>query len=262
MTLVLTTTHQFKFIALLYGWRRLKLKPIVRIAPALLLATVCAIGFTFAGGFSSQIQLGRDNIGSAILLDGANCGVTSNVTFTISQFLSYEKLVASLMGTANNYVQQCYSMNSTGLTDCNYFASQRLPGFADNAAPCPFKDSLCRNNSTNLALDTGFISTDAHLGLNAPPEERLFIRHKLHCAPLLTQGHSSVHGNYTRYDYGPAWVLTDPESKWSQGYVNYTYEVENLESQYTLLNGGTMIEQSYMMRSVILRHVLFQRRIV
>lgn len=232
-----------------------------RIAPALLLAMVCTIGFTLAGGFSSQIQLGNDNIGSAVLLDGANCSVITNVTSTMGQ-LAYEKLSASSISTANNYAQQCYSANSTGLTDCNYFVSQRLPGLVDNSAPCPFKESLCRSNSTNLALDTGFISTDAHLGLNAPPEERLFIRHKLQCAPLVTEGHSSVHGNHTRYNYGSQWALTDPESDFSEGYLNYTYAVESLEDQYRVLDDATAIEQSYMLRSVILRCALSERDFV
>ncbi|KAI7778233.1 hypothetical protein LA080_002498 [Diaporthe eres] len=183
----------------------------------------------------------------AVLLDGANCSVITNVTSTMGQ-LAYEKLSASSISTASNYAQQCYSANSTGLTDCNYFVSQRLPGFVDNSAPCPFKESLCRSNSTNLALDTGFISTDAHLGLNAPPEERLFIRHTLHCAPLVTEGHSSVHGNYTRYNYGSQWALIDPESDFSEGYLNYTYAVESLEDQYRVLDDATAIEQSYMLR--------------
>lgn len=199
--------------------------------------------------------MGSDNIGSAVLLDGINCSIITNVSSTIGQ-LSYETLSANTINAASNYAQQCYSANSTGLTDCNYFVSRRLPGFIDNAAPCPFKDPLCRSNSTNLALDTGFINTDAHLGLNAPPEERLFIRHKLQCAPLLTEGHSSVHGNHTRYNYGSQWALIDPESDFSEGYLNYTYAVESLEDQYRVLDDATAVEQSYMLRSVILRFPL------
>lgn len=247
--LCLTSTSQFKFVALLHAWRRSSFKSTARIGPALLLALVCTIGFTVAGGFSSQIQLGSDNIGSSVLLDGSNCGIITNVSSTIGQ-LSYEKLSASSINAASNYAQQCYSANSTGLTDCNYFVSQRLPGFVDNAAPCPFKDTLCRSNSTNLVLDTGFINTDTHLGLNAPPEERLFIRHKLKCAPLRTQGYSSVHGNHTRYNYGSQWALIDPETDFSEGSLNYTYAVENLEDQYRVLDDGTATEQSYMLRLV------------
>lgn len=221
-----------------------------RIAPALILAMVCTIGFTVAGGFSSQIQLGSDKIGSAVLLDGTNCSVIGNLT-SISEQMAHTKLTTRLIGTANNYVQQCYSTNSAGLTDCNYFVSQRLPGFIDKTAPCPFDSSLCRSNSNNLALDTGFIDTDAHLGLNAPPEERLFIRHRLHCAPLLTEGHVSVNGNYTQYDYGSQWGETgDAESGYSPGLLNHTHEVENLDNQYARMDGSIPIEQTYMLRLV------------
>lgn len=209
---------------------------------------ICTIGFTIAGGFSSQIQLGSDSVGSTVLLDGTNCGLVLNNNMSMSNILAYEKLSASLVSTASNYVHECYSTNSTGLTDCNYFVSQRLPGFVDNAALCPFKDSVCRSNSTNLALDTGFLDTDSHFGLNAPPEERLFIRHKLQCAPLVTDGHVSVHGNYTRYDYGPQRAVISSESGYSIGLLNFTYEVESLDNQYTVMDSHTMIEQSYMIR--------------
>lgn len=234
---------QFKFVALLHAWRCSSFRSIVRAAPALLLAIACAIGFTIAGGYSSKILLGSDSLGSAVLLKGTDCRALSNVTSTTGYF-SLANLESKNMATANAYVQQCYTTNSTGLTDCNYFVSPRLPGFVNKAAPCPFQESLCRNKSTNLALDTGYINTDVHLGLNAPPEERLFMRHLLHCAPLMTEGHWSVHGNYTRYNYGSF-----------RGDVDFTYEVELLDNQYVILTHGG-IENSYMLRSVTLRFVL------
>lgn len=237
-SLVLTAVLQFRFIALLHAWRHSSFKSAVRVAPALTLAAAFAIGFTIAGGYSSKIFLGGDNRGSAVLLKGTDCTVISNVTSMAGQ-LSFEDIESKVTVTANNYVQQCYSANSTGLTDCNYFVSPRLPGFVDNAAPCPFKESLCRNKSTNTALDTGYINTDIHLGLNAPPEERMFVRHLLHCAPLLTEGHSSVHGNSTRYDYGSY-----------AGDTNFTYEVPSSENQYAVSTNGQVVETSYMLRSV------------
>lgn len=236
--MLLISVLQLQFIALLHAWRRSSFQSFVQVGPVLLLATICAIGFTIAGGFSSKILLGSDTRGSAVLLKGTDCSAFANVTSTTGQ-LSFEELESKMTATANNYAQQCYA-NSSGLTDCNYFVSPRLPGFVNNAAPCPFKESLCRNHTTNLALDTGYISTDVHLGLNAPPEERLLMRHLLHCAPLLTEAYSSVHGNYTQYSYGLG-------LSWDG---NFTYEVESLENQYAWSANGQMIGNSYILRSV------------
>ncbi|KAK2606837.1 hypothetical protein N8I77_005562 [Diaporthe amygdali] len=243
----LISDSQFKFIALFHAWRGSNLQAIIRTAPALLLAIFCTIAFTIAGGFSSQIQFGNDDIGSAVLIDGTNCGILSNITSFRDQ-VALEKVAARLFDTANNYVQQCYSANSTGVTDCKHFASQRLPGFMENMAPCPFKDSLCRSNSTNLYLDTGFLDSHADLGSNAPPDERMFLRHKLQCAPLLTKGRVSVHGNYTRYNYGPQYAVVGTASNFSKGHLDYTYEVENIDDQYVIMDNKLMAEQSYMLR--------------
>lgn len=121
----------------------------------------------------------------------------------------------------------------------------------DSQAPCPFVESICRSNSTNLILDTGFINTDTHLGINAPPEERLLMRHVLKCAPLLTEGYSSRHGNYTRYNYGAQWRRTESDVP----IANYTYEVESLNTQYAISDDGKMIGRTYKLGCVIYLHV-------
>ncbi|POS78678.1 hypothetical protein DHEL01_v202921 [Diaporthe helianthi] len=235
------------FLALLSAWRTSSVKAIRRTALGLVLAVLCTVAFTLAGGFSSQIQLGSDNHGGSVLLKGDHCAVLPEVT-SLQEQVAWQKTVAKFFYTASNYVQQCYSENSTGLTDCNYFVKQRLPGYINTAAPCPFNNTICRNNSSNIELDTGFIDSHTHLGINAPPKERIFFRRKLQCAPLVTEGRNFPNGNFTRYNYGHQWVSNSQLGP-DRPYWNYTYEVENVDKQYERSTDRQLIEQQYNIRS-------------
>lgn len=95
----------------------------------------------------------------------------------------------------------------------------------DTQAACPFRNSsICRTNSSNIHLDSGYIDLNNDLGVNAPPDNNILFRTVLQCAPLETQGYTeAVEGlrdNFTTYYYGPFWG------------VDYTYMVESLDSQY------------------------------
>jgi hypothetical protein len=91
---LLISIVQLKFVNLFYAWRKPNLKAAVRIAPALLLAVLSTVAFTVAGGFSSQVQFGNDEVGSAVLLDGSNCGIINmNTSFR-------EKVEVGLAGGA------------------------------------------------------------------------------------------------------------------------------------------------------------------
>ncbi|KAL1854465.1 hypothetical protein Daus18300_011386 [Diaporthe australafricana] len=218
-----------------------------RTALGLLLAIFCTAAFTLAGGFSSQIQFNNDNLGGSVLINGASCATLPDVT-NLEEQVAYEKTIAKSFYAASNYVQQCYSENSTGLTDCNYFVTQRLPGYIDTAAPCPFDDSICRSNSSNLELDTGYLDSHTHFGVNAPPNERILVRRKLQCAPLKTEGYNSENGNFTRYYYGPRYVSVSNSAPVDKPDFNATYEVANLENQYARSTDMSLLEQSYLLR--------------
>lgn len=134
------------------------------------------------------------------------------------------------MFNAANYAQQCYSENTTGALDCTKFVQDRLAFTSISNASCPFDDSMCRSDNSNLLLDSGLIGSD-DLGLNLPPEQRMFYREQLHCAPLQTQGFATdantAFDNYTRYFYGSHLQVAD-----DLGPYNWTYEVEDIDAQY------------------------------
>lgn len=75
------------------------------------------------------------------------------------------------------------------------------------------------------------LDSRADFGLNSPSDERFKLRRVLHCAPLVTDGHTSeyvdLYGNKTLYNYGGLSTGVNSTTK------NYTYAVQNIDSQYT-----------------------------
>lgn len=152
--------------------------------------------------------------------------VPSKMMLTGKTLLSY---LAGQSSNAANYAQQCYSASTSRTFDCTTFVEPRLPTTVDNGAPCPFADNMCRSNDSNIRLNTGYIDTREHLGINSPQDQKILFRGTLECAPLITQGFSedvtlSEAGNFTRYFYGKT-VLYNTTG-------NFTDEAPSVESQY------------------------------
>lgn len=223
-----------RIIQLYFAWKHSA--RLLQILPVLFMAAFCLAGFAIAGGFSSQISTA---VGTEVLLDGTNCGRIAYSTSAEGIYLSGVPYYSNLVKNALDYVQRCYSANSTGLIDCKSFVVERLSGYSNSTANCPFADGVCRSNSSNLLLDTGYINSHDHLGINAPPDQRILYRQTLHCAPLRTEGHhaqiSRSGGNWTRYNYGP--IITEVFSADNETVLDYTYSTRSVESQYD--HGGT-----------------------
>ncbi|XXH04288.1 hypothetical protein Hte_010702 [Hypoxylon texense] len=215
-------------IGLYWAWRDSTpaKKIFVRTIPLIVFSLACVIGFTLASGFSSRISTA---VGNQVLIDGSHCGYLYGQgpikgTWEINQLTN-----------AANYAQQCYSSSNgsvAGVLDCTLFVTKSLDIIADDSAPCPFNSGICRTDDANLLLDTGYINTVDHLGMNAHPEEAVRIRTTLHCAPLVTEGYTSSRTtstlNYTRYHYGNR----APTSSDNGTGIDYTIEVKDLASQY------------------------------
>lgn len=132
-----------------------------------------------------------------------------------------------LISISTTSAQQCYT-DSPGVFDCTHFVKNNLPSTVDVDAHCPFSDGICRSDTSNIMLDTGYIDSVRDLGINSPQDESIQFRAVLHCAPLKTQGYtietSTPVENHTQYHYGP--FLIGPERQ------NATEIVENLYTQY------------------------------
>ncbi|KAI0405835.1 hypothetical protein F4802DRAFT_136956 [Xylaria palmicola] len=208
------------FSAMFWAWRHSS-RLFLHVLPSFLAALFCLSAFTVAGGISSQIS---SSVGTEVLINGSACGIGRDGALHGPE-TAYRSQMAK---SALNYVQQCYT-NSTGLMDCNAYATKRLPTYVSYDSPCPFNKSICRTDSANIHLDTGFVDSHHHLGVNAPQNERILFRQIVQCAPLITNGYRMSYKNgsenYALYDYGP--------SLWSNDKPKFTYKVKSVQHQYS-----------------------------
>lgn len=207
-------------VQLAWQWRKHP-RTIRRVLPLLVSTLLVSAGFAVAAGFSSRVARG-----SEVLLVPRGCGlyVPKQVNFD-SQYRSWRSKVQT---EAANYAQNCYSDRSPSSTSaCTHspYVQQELSMSVTTNASCPFDPILCATSSSNLVLDTGLIDSHKHLGINAPPDQRLQYRRLLQCAPLATAGYSESSDDYymgnrsfTRYYYG----LTGSGNY--TGSKNYTHE--------------------------------------
>jgi hypothetical protein len=84
----------------------------------------------------------------------------------------------------DNYVQNCYSSNSSSeILDCGKLVTAYLPFSVEHNVSCPFAPEVCYGENTGFALDSGKISV-SQLGINSRSNDNLSIRRRSVCAPL------------------------------------------------------------------------------
>lgn len=225
------------------AWRKIrghhhaqKLRSSPHIFPVVLVAIGCTSAFTVAGGFSSRISSAP---GNEVLLKGDQCSIStiqnpSNVSINTKPISANGERI----NNAANYAQQCYTSNSSGVLDCDKFVVENLilpSSTIKNDSSCPFESSICRSNVSNIILDTGYIDSNDHLGLNAPASQRYAWRYVLQCAPLLTERYTNKvtidNKTMVSYSYGDALAGAPPTCN------NFTYEIPDLDQQYFNIPG-------------------------
>ncbi|KAI0201355.1 hypothetical protein F4808DRAFT_450298 [Astrocystis sublimbata] len=219
-----------------WAWRHLDQKNLSRTLPSMLFALIILLAFSLASGFSSSISTA---VGDEVLIDGSNCGYFDSSTLNLQAAMQVNgPVISSIANNAANYAQQVYSLNDTRTFTNTVFVKRILETKSNLEAPCPFIGGLCRSNTSNLLLDSGYIDTSQGLGVNLPPDQRILFRKVTQCAPLTTAGRteqmqnwtddSSGVANYTSYNYGP---FRDWETR---GFPNVTFLVKDVASQYAL----------------------------
>ncbi|KAI0438894.1 hypothetical protein F4803DRAFT_554594 [Xylaria telfairii] len=194
-------------------------------------ALLCIVSFTIAGGYSSRVSTA---IGDEVIIKSANCGYR-NRTLSPLQTPAANVYYGDRMTNAASYATQCYlNETNTGISECNQLTTSRIVGKIDTRAACPFNNTICREKSTNLRIDSGFLNSHIHFGVNAPPDQRIALRNVFHCAPLVTEGYTSLYFNQnpdksldgsTIYHYGG---FSFAERK------DYIFLAKTLQSQYSL----------------------------
>ncbi len=186
-----STSALWRFLQINWFWRSKsdQVGPWRRILPSTTFAFTTTVLVILATVFSSRIST---SMGNEVLLTSQNCGIAAAINLDPDYYwgkgLPYtvQKAVSSA-----SYAQACY-MNNTVARNCPTFPRSSLPWTVQRDAGCPFpgQDEICRSNSTNLRLDTGYIDSNLDLGINSPPSNRFLYRNVIECAPLKTEGYS------------------------------------------------------------------------
>ncbi|KAI0184252.1 hypothetical protein EV127DRAFT_516280 [Xylaria flabelliformis] len=203
--------------------------------------TILLISFTILGGFSSRI-ITADN---EVLIQSAGCGYLFSGSDYYFDTISYG---SKMFNNAANYAQQCYSKQDNQF-DCDHFVIDRITGSIDNNATCPFDSTICLNQWGNIRIDSGFINSHLHLGLNAPIKERILWRNVLHCAPLTTAGFTSLDTQSPTKDvlfhFGNITTFS--------GEVDYMFRIPDLDSQYASAVSDTVLltDINYKLKTIL-----------
>lgn len=209
-------------------------KPFPRLFAIIFLAILISVSFGVAGVFSSHITTDTAN---EVLLKGDNCGpLKGNDVQDWEGYVNlFEPLQWKRVTSYNNYALQCYNGNiSQGDEDCNPYIQSKLKTTVLRNASCPFKSEMCKSQTDNLWIDTGYMDSHGDLGLNSPKENRFQMRIIHHCAPLVTEGFSEPYvANDTdimtmRYYYGAI-----------NSRANYTQEFPMLNETFDIYNEST-----------------------
>ncbi|KAI0419812.1 hypothetical protein F5X98DRAFT_384082 [Xylaria grammica] len=176
------------FLSLLLAWRGTSVRRHLRLWPLIILASACLLVFMLSGSIFSSISTisGNDVL--------RNCFGNGRSTWALENTYGHmSDHPLELLDHSSAYATSCYNITDNPYYEpCTHFAVRLLPtNESDIHAKCPFQDEICANTNSNLRLDTGYIDSNDHIGLNAPASERFAWRYVLHCAPLKTKGYTS-----------------------------------------------------------------------
>ena len=155
--------------------------------------------------------------------------------------------------SARTYAQNCYAREFDSLRSsaCNFYTVPSLPYDTRTVGSCPFSpdssqpfnDSPCaaapsEYQNSSYHLFTHLLDSSTHLGINAPPQDRILIQKNLTCSPLSLTNRSRpipalgtiANVTYTGYFFGMTEASTPSgetyfhNSNANMDYVPYTVQ--------------------------------------
>ena len=208
----------WNFIIMLKTWRNKALRPYRRLSLYIIFTVAMFAAYNAASLFSSRVTA---DTASEVLLTGKDCRAPyrpddmSGTTFRQSYDLfGFRQNTAVL-----NYAQKCY-MNLDNEEDCRHYVKSKVDMQITRNASCPFDDKMCKTGS--IIVDTGLLNSNTHLGINMPDKSQFSIRSVSQCAPIVSEGYTSV-VNQTSYPDVPLLRFH---------YGNYTTPVNGTQKDY------------------------------
>ncbi|KAK4454191.1 hypothetical protein QBC34DRAFT_375364 [Podospora aff. communis PSN243] len=144
--------------------------------------------------------------GDQFLVVPSHCGWIpryNNVSTPEAQ--TYYDVIKGGMDMANTYQLQCYRQRNESSSDNKRCGSFPVPhiDWVGTDADCPFGNkNLCvATNSTPFRMDTGYINSQTHLGINTGYQDSIDYRYIATCSPLVPDYRVSKNGSLYYY-YG------------------------------------------------------------
>ena len=185
-----STSGLWSLLQMNWVWRKhTQAQPYRRILPLIMFSVIIICVFILGSIFSSKIST---SMGNEVLLLGSTCSIHSQDGLDSEYFFgTYVPYMAERTAFSANYAQECYGKGAM-IQNCPTFLRKNLKWTSEHNIGCPFpgKDKICRSNSTNLRLDSGYINSNFDLGINSPPEDQFLYRTVVECAPLNHEGYS------------------------------------------------------------------------
>ncbi|KAL1616178.1 hypothetical protein SLS56_011502 [Neofusicoccum ribis] len=146
--------------------------------------------------------------GDQVLIKHAACGA---VQISAEDVQSFGVYWTGRLETATTYERQCYGVASSSNACNRYPASHLNWTIADGKCPFTNVDLCVTNNSVPVTMDTGFINSNTHLGMNGADEHAIDYRKAVTCSPMLTTHVNIILNNdtnesviqYDTYSYDP-----------------------------------------------------------
>lgn len=233
-------------LKLLWFWTGKAINVKTRTFTLALPSLAYAAAFAVAGVFSSKIA---SNDSEVLLVPVWNCGLwpypweiewdpaeSSWQDYSI-QRESYFESVSQLIRQSHTYVSQCYNVTRDSPNEsCLPYGKSQISWTTTFGAPCPFNEEMCTGEA--IQFDTGFLSTQNHLGTNTK-DESIEYRRVTSCAPIKTDGyvtdyvdeldlteyakvdHNPIEGeSWLKYTYGQSYYFNDNTTF---AYSNFTW---------------------------------------
>ncbi|EON69223.1 hypothetical protein W97_08482 [Coniosporium apollinis CBS 100218] len=173
-----------------WNWKNNTHGAIRRNVPLMIITVSHMIIFAICGIFSSRVT----SVGDEVLIRSPICGWTEELralslgdTYNQHDYDIADALYTTAHSTlqkGSSYARQCYGESASNWGSiCSTYAQPRINSQVDGKAQCPFPDGVC--NTTNaFSVDSGYIDSDSHLGINMPPGDRVKYRKVTTCAPI------------------------------------------------------------------------------
>ena len=216
------------------------LSPIRRSTPLAIIALLHAVLIAVASIFSSKVT----RTTSEVLVQSSKCGLPVFSPFNVFALKQEDLPVESALYAISQwslerslaYSNACYRGVGSYPYACNEFVRRYLESKVNRTEECPFPSDVCIMPA--LSVDTGYIDSDFHLGINAPASDRISFRKRLTCAPINAD-------NYT-----PGWTTEGlpPVFPWQPDLISgAAYKFYNFGEQiyFGLVQNWSFVEANY-----------------